>query len=315
MSVLQEYQEIRKELGEEMFTKIETYLEFHPEVLLSDVYYNKEAWNACADWWNNTEDVVKNNVPIIFVIEDYKGISEHNYIGTKEEIKKMLGMNDCQFDEAIFVGDFQFRGDVTYFISVCDSIEDLAKGLAGGGNDEIQDMINRNYANREEYDGIYDDWYWRNNVEDFGEEAIAIAKLYAINCKNPELQTMILQGLDLISVNRLRFSVSQGAAEVDVCGKCIVTYGDDICLKRSDGTFTNGHRDVYLKEVECFINEIGGWGSITLDETFIRAAIKQYPDKIKEKLEQSLPLEYRMKNCENKREDVVSDKKQVEKEL
>ena len=38
---MQEYEEIRKEIGEEKYLHIEQFLEQHPEYDLSDVYYRE----------------------------------------------------------------------------------------------------------------------------------------------------------------------------------------------------------------------------------------------------------------------------------
>lgn len=44
MSILQEYERIRKEIGEEQFHRIEMFLERHPEYFLSDVYYKENVY-------------------------------------------------------------------------------------------------------------------------------------------------------------------------------------------------------------------------------------------------------------------------------
>lgn len=56
MSILTEYAEIRQRLGEEKFQGIERYLELHPNLLLSDVYYNPKEWE-CFERWYQTQDV------------------------------------------------------------------------------------------------------------------------------------------------------------------------------------------------------------------------------------------------------------------
>ena len=50
MSILQEYEQIRKRIGEEMFHKIEKFLDAHPHYFLSDVYYKEEVWVECQKW-------------------------------------------------------------------------------------------------------------------------------------------------------------------------------------------------------------------------------------------------------------------------
>jgi hypothetical protein len=51
MSILQEYEYIRKYVvGEKTYKKIEEYLEIYPDVLLSDIYYNMEAYKKFESW-------------------------------------------------------------------------------------------------------------------------------------------------------------------------------------------------------------------------------------------------------------------------
>jgi hypothetical protein len=53
MSILQEYKQIRREIGEEKYKKIDKFLEVHPHYLLSDVYYKQSVWNEMENWINN----------------------------------------------------------------------------------------------------------------------------------------------------------------------------------------------------------------------------------------------------------------------
>lgn len=50
MSILQEYEQIRKQLGKERFKRIEKYLELNPGLYLSDIYYKESEWNKFAEW-------------------------------------------------------------------------------------------------------------------------------------------------------------------------------------------------------------------------------------------------------------------------
>lgn len=45
MSILQEYDKIRQEIGEEKYQQILRFLNNHPHYLLSDVYYRKSVWD------------------------------------------------------------------------------------------------------------------------------------------------------------------------------------------------------------------------------------------------------------------------------
>ena len=52
MSILQEYAQIRKEIGEKKYKAIEEYLSLNPELFLSDIYYNEAGWNKFDEWYN-----------------------------------------------------------------------------------------------------------------------------------------------------------------------------------------------------------------------------------------------------------------------
>ena len=50
MSVLQEYENIHRTMGEEKYARIMKYLDEHPSILYSDVLYKKSAWNKFVAW-------------------------------------------------------------------------------------------------------------------------------------------------------------------------------------------------------------------------------------------------------------------------
>lgn len=50
MSILQEYEQIKKRIGKEKFSHIEAFLEKHPHYFLSDVYYKESVWKEFEDW-------------------------------------------------------------------------------------------------------------------------------------------------------------------------------------------------------------------------------------------------------------------------
>lgn len=52
MSIFQEYEEIRKNIGEAKFAEIEKFLETRPEYFLSDVYYNEQIYKEFEQWQN-----------------------------------------------------------------------------------------------------------------------------------------------------------------------------------------------------------------------------------------------------------------------
>lgn len=70
-----------------------------------------------------------------------------------------------------------------------------------------------------------------------------------------------------IEVKRERQSVTQGTATIYINGNKVLTFGDDMYLEKSDGTFTNGFRTA--ENVHHYGPVIGGWGSIKPDSDFI----------------------------------------------
>ena len=54
MSIVQEYESIRKEIGEEKYQAIENYLEIHQELFLSDIYYKEAEWLKFEEWYNKS---------------------------------------------------------------------------------------------------------------------------------------------------------------------------------------------------------------------------------------------------------------------
>ncbi|MEG0898385.1 MAG: hypothetical protein RSF40_01565 [Oscillospiraceae bacterium] len=50
MSILQEYEAIKKSIGREKCAAIEKFLDAHPQYLLSDVLYKSEVWDEMEEW-------------------------------------------------------------------------------------------------------------------------------------------------------------------------------------------------------------------------------------------------------------------------
>ena len=51
MSILQEYEKIRRMIGEEEYKKINDFLDSHPSYFISDIYYNVEGKRADYCYW------------------------------------------------------------------------------------------------------------------------------------------------------------------------------------------------------------------------------------------------------------------------
>ncbi len=92
----------------------------------------------------------------------------------------------------------------------------------------------------------------------------------------------VLTKLGLMRVIRHRSSVCQCTASVTINNKSVVDFGDDLWLRRKDGTLTNGSLE--LADSPMYGDIIEGWGSITPDEVFRRDAIMQFPAQIEHEL-------------------------------
>ena len=161
MSILQDYEKFREEIGEEKYRQLETYMEFHPNVVLSDLLYNKEAWDACMKWIKKTPDYIKENEPIYLVIQNYKGICEHNFLGTKDEIPT-----------------HDVSANITYDIRICKSEGELISFLEGSFND----------VGRLKED---EDWYYNYDRELCGQVGLEIANLYAEKSEEKVLKKLM----------------------------------------------------------------------------------------------------------------------------
>lgn len=52
MSIMQKYEQIRREMGEQKYDSIEKYIDTHPDVLLSDILYKPEHYINFDKWYN-----------------------------------------------------------------------------------------------------------------------------------------------------------------------------------------------------------------------------------------------------------------------
>ena len=50
MSILQDYERIKKRIGKEKYKQIEKFLKSHSHYYLSDVYYNETVWVEMEKW-------------------------------------------------------------------------------------------------------------------------------------------------------------------------------------------------------------------------------------------------------------------------
>lgn len=57
MSILQEYEQIRKSLRLGEFEAIVRYLDLHPELFLSDIYYKQDEYKKFDVWWQAEQEL------------------------------------------------------------------------------------------------------------------------------------------------------------------------------------------------------------------------------------------------------------------
>lgn len=93
MSILQEYAEIKKKIGTKKYQQIQKFLEYHPNYLLSDVYYKESVWNEMEKW---TEDIIKvSKEKWDNIHTDYKGIWQDYHNEKPEWLGRKVVMSGC----------------------------------------------------------------------------------------------------------------------------------------------------------------------------------------------------------------------------
>ncbi len=104
MSILQEYEKIRKDIGEEKWRSIDTYINVHhPELRLDQIIYNSNNWIDFEKWFNKEIKVVNVNVLDVWKTDydDYRAdveigkgeINQGNVIASYDEdtIRNLTG--------------------------------------------------------------------------------------------------------------------------------------------------------------------------------------------------------------------------------
>lgn len=83
MSILQEYEQIRRDIGEEKYRAIEEYLSLHPELFLSDIYYEEAVWDRFEAWYNGRKVLqMANTTTFSVVLKAYESRDCINYVTT-----------------------------------------------------------------------------------------------------------------------------------------------------------------------------------------------------------------------------------------
>ena len=79
MSILQEYEQIRKSMSPRKNKAIDQFLETHSQYLLSDVFYDSKVYQIFKNWWDHQE---------LSNINKYINIIDGNILG-KDDIKNI----------------------------------------------------------------------------------------------------------------------------------------------------------------------------------------------------------------------------------
>ena len=82
MSILQEYAEIRKSIGEQKYKLIEQFLEENPHYYLSDVYYRESVYREFEAWLKSKE---MKAYKVTMTCEDTNGIFNISVYATSEQ--------------------------------------------------------------------------------------------------------------------------------------------------------------------------------------------------------------------------------------
>lgn len=93
MSILQEYEAIRKKISEKKYQQIQDFLENHPHYYLSDVYYRESVWNEMEKWTENIIKVSKEEWDKIHT--DYKGTWQDYYNEKPQWLGRKVVMSGC----------------------------------------------------------------------------------------------------------------------------------------------------------------------------------------------------------------------------
>lgn len=161
---------------------------------------------------------------LILVVENWKGLCEHNFVSTFEELsQKYMKHEDPQtisnFGACVDLtlgntskwNTYYLRPNITLDIRACAGKDDLKNFLTGEFNDSVEDMNERNPGS------LYnDEWYWDNDIERFSPKAIDVIKnecpeqLMMIGLKRSDGKTSLADIIKKASFIQENISCSHG---------------------------------------------------------------------------------------------------------
>ena len=116
----------------------------------------------------------------------------------------------------------------------------------------------------------------------------------------PGIDSLIHDGV--FCIKRDRVSVTQGSASIFCNGEKVVQFNDEMWLRTSKDTLTNGFREISNDLKPGNYGElINGWGSIRNDKDLVISAIRMFPKEISKALDnKKLMLDEKIKAAEER---------------
>ena len=230
----------------------------------------------------------ENGSLILGVIEhDYQGFSERNYLLHPQALMKLIPVSDPlhrisshKYDNE--VQEYMFSSTKDGPIRQCSvltiSLDNPVRAAA-----QLSKFV----------DGKWNQASFSVTLDCCSSEAVQelafLLKSYDQGKHCPDMRPNsdyienILTKLGLLWMKRRRPSITQSSVSVKILGHSVVNFGDELWLRRADGSVTDGGR--ILDDAPMYGEIIDGWGSITPDTEFLKAAITKYPDRIAHELE------------------------------
>jgi hypothetical protein len=56
MSILSDFEEVRKRIGDEKYNAIDDYLKLNPDLFLDNVLYRQSEWEKFEEWYNKKQE-------------------------------------------------------------------------------------------------------------------------------------------------------------------------------------------------------------------------------------------------------------------
>lgn len=147
ISILSEYEAIRKRIGEEKYYQIENFLKNHPHYYLSDVYYRESVWNEMEEWTKNNQEeniVIKHEETIRIAASEFDRINRLLAIESLEEMtdEELIEQGaNTDYCEGIFYVEFDNGASLNF--DLCSGMhnywDDVVWTSADGTTDVVLD--------------------------------------------------------------------------------------------------------------------------------------------------------------------------------